>query len=121
MALILAIESSCDETAAAVSKDGREILSNVVATQIAEHRLYGGVVPEIASRRHTENINAVVKEAMEKSFASYELAQAKEYKAKLNYERIKKLYQDKLTSKASLEDAEIEYKEASANVLNAFQ
>ena len=47
---ILAIESSCDETAAAVSKDGREILSNVVATQIAEHRLYGGVVPEIASR-----------------------------------------------------------------------
>ncbi|MBR3920682.1 MAG: tRNA (adenosine(37)-N6)-threonylcarbamoyltransferase complex transferase subunit TsaD, partial [Oscillospiraceae bacterium] len=64
---ILGIESSCDETAAAVSKDGREILSNVVATQIAEHRLYGGVVPEIASRRHTENINAVVKEAMEKS------------------------------------------------------
>lgn len=64
---ILAIESSCDETAAAVSKDGREILSNIVATQIAEHRLYGGVVPEIASRRHTENINAVVKEAMEKS------------------------------------------------------
>ncbi|MBR6696504.1 MAG: tRNA (adenosine(37)-N6)-threonylcarbamoyltransferase complex transferase subunit TsaD [Oscillospiraceae bacterium] len=64
---ILAIESSCDETAAAVSKDGREILSNVVATQIAEHRLYGGVVPEIASRIHTENINAVVKEAMEKS------------------------------------------------------
>ncbi|MBQ8727680.1 MAG: tRNA (adenosine(37)-N6)-threonylcarbamoyltransferase complex transferase subunit TsaD [Oscillospiraceae bacterium] len=64
---ILAIESSCDETAAAVSKDGREILSNVIATQIAEHRLYGGVVPEIASRRHTENINAVVKEAMEKS------------------------------------------------------
>ena len=63
----LAIESSCDETAAAVSKDGREILSNIVATQIAEHRLYGGVVPEIASRRHTENINAVVKEAMEKS------------------------------------------------------
>lgn len=64
---ILGIESSCDETAAAVSKDGREILSNVVATQIAEHRLYGGVVPEIASRRHTENINAVVKETMEKS------------------------------------------------------
>ena len=64
---ILAIESSCDETAAAVSKDGREILSNIVATQIAEHRLYGGVVPEIASRRHTENINAVVKETMKKS------------------------------------------------------
>ncbi len=64
---ILGIESSCDETAAAVVKDGREILSNVVATQIAEHRLYGGVVPEIASRRHTENISTVVSEAIEKS------------------------------------------------------
>ena len=49
---ILAIESSCDETAAAVT-EGREVLSNIVATQIAEHKIYGGVVPEIASRRHT--------------------------------------------------------------------
>ncbi|MBR5154155.1 MAG: efflux RND transporter periplasmic adaptor subunit [Alphaproteobacteria bacterium] len=63
--------------------------------------------------------SSTLKEHMEKSYASYELALAKESKAKLNYERIKKLYSDKLTSKASLEDAEISYKEASANVLNA--
>lgn len=62
--LILGIESSCDETSTAVVKDGREILSNVVATQIPEHRLYGGVVPEIASRRHTENICYVTREAL---------------------------------------------------------
>lgn len=61
---ILAIESSCDETAAAVVEDGRKILSNIVATQIEEHRLYGGVVPEIASRRHCESIAAVVDEAL---------------------------------------------------------
>ncbi len=58
---ILGIESSCDETAASVCIDGRTILSNVVASQIDEHRLYGGVVPEIASRRHAENISWVVK------------------------------------------------------------
>ncbi|MFI3206144.1 MAG: tRNA (adenosine(37)-N6)-threonylcarbamoyltransferase complex transferase subunit TsaD [Clostridia bacterium] len=63
--LILAIESSCDETAAAVVKDGREVLSNAVASQIDEHRLYGGVVPEIASRMHSEAIVAVTKEALE--------------------------------------------------------
>ena len=57
---ILAIESSCDETAAALVEDGRTVLSSVVNTQIEEHKLYGGVVPEIASRRHTENICAVV-------------------------------------------------------------
>ena len=61
---ILAIESSCDETAAAVIRDGREIISSVVATQIEEHKLYGGVVPEIASRRHCESICGVVKEAL---------------------------------------------------------
>ena len=65
--LILGIESSCDETAAAVVKDGREILSNVVATQIATHALYGGVVPEIASRAHTEAISGVVEEALSKA------------------------------------------------------
>ncbi len=64
---ILAIESSCDETAAAVVRDGREIISSVVATQIEEHKLYGGVVPEIASRRHCESISAVVSEALEKA------------------------------------------------------
>ncbi|MDO5137574.1 MAG: tRNA (adenosine(37)-N6)-threonylcarbamoyltransferase complex transferase subunit TsaD [Oscillospiraceae bacterium] len=62
--LILGVESSCDETSVAVVEDGRSILSNVVATQIPEHRLYGGVVPEIASRRHTENICAVTREAL---------------------------------------------------------
>ncbi len=64
---ILSIESSCDETAAAVIRDGREIVSSVVATQIEEHRLYGGVVPEIASRRHCESIVGVVNEALEKA------------------------------------------------------
>ena len=61
---ILAIESSCDETAAAVVEDGRKVLSSVVATQLAEHALYGGVVPEIASRRHVENIVPVVEQAL---------------------------------------------------------
>lgn len=62
--LILGIESSCDETAAAVVKNGREILSNVINTQIDLHKKYGGVVPEIASRKHIQNIDAVVEEAL---------------------------------------------------------
>lgn len=62
--LILGIESSCDETAASVVKDCRQICSSVVSTQIEEHRKYGGVVPEIASRRHCENILGVVKKAL---------------------------------------------------------
>ena len=62
--LILAIESSCDETAASVVKNGRTILSNVISSQIALHTLYGGVVPEIASRKHIEKINQVVEEAL---------------------------------------------------------
>lgn len=61
---ILGIESSCDETAAAVVEDGRRILSNVIASQAEEHRQYGGVVPELASRRHCENILWVVKKAL---------------------------------------------------------
>lgn len=61
---ILAIESSCDETAAAVVEDGRTVLSSVVASQVEEHRLYGGVVPEIASRRHAEAIVPVVSQAL---------------------------------------------------------
>lgn len=61
---ILAIESSCDETAAAVVKDGREALSNVIFSQIELHRLYGGVVPEIASRKHIEKINQTIREAL---------------------------------------------------------
>ncbi len=61
---ILAIESSCDETAAAVVKNGREILSNVISSQIDLHTLYGGVVPEIASRKHIEKINQVIESAL---------------------------------------------------------
>ena len=57
--LILGIESSCDETAAAVVRNGREVLSNVISSQIAIHTEYGGVVPEIASRKHIENIKAM--------------------------------------------------------------
>ncbi len=61
---ILGFESTCDETAAAVVKDGREVCSNVIATSVAEQALYGGVVPEIASRRHAENISAVAEKAL---------------------------------------------------------
>ena len=67
---ILGIETSCDETAAAVVKDGHEVLSNVVYTQIPLHQPYGGVVPEIASRAHVEKIRQVVGEAMRNAFAS---------------------------------------------------
>jgi N6-L-threonylcarbamoyladenine synthase len=62
--LILAIETSCDETAAAVVKNGREVLSNIISSQIELHKLYGGVVPEIASRKHIEKINQVIEEAL---------------------------------------------------------
>ena len=62
---ILAIESSCDETAAAVVVNGREVRSNVISSQIALHTLYGGVVPEIASRKHIEKINQVITQALE--------------------------------------------------------
>lgn len=65
--LILAIESSCDETAAAVVKNGREVLSNIISSQIALHTLYGGVVPEIASRKHIEKINQVIEEALKEA------------------------------------------------------
>ncbi|MFW6022402.1 MAG: tRNA (adenosine(37)-N6)-threonylcarbamoyltransferase complex transferase subunit TsaD [Halanaerobiaceae bacterium] len=65
--IILAVETSCDETAAAVIKNGLEVLSNVVASQIDWHRKFGGVVPEIASRKHLELINPVIEEALEKA------------------------------------------------------
>ena len=71
--LILAIESSCDETAAAVVKNGREVCSNIISSQIDLHTLYGGVVPEIASRKHIEKINQVIEEALRVS--GYELTQ----------------------------------------------
>ena len=67
---ILAIESSCDETAAAVTEE-RRVLSSIVSTQIAEHRIYGGVVPEIASRRHTEAISAVCEDALKATGITY--------------------------------------------------
>ena len=67
MTMILAIESSCDETACAVVRDGNQILSNIVSSQINVHTLYGGVVPEVASRIHVENISAVVAEALQKA------------------------------------------------------
>ncbi|MCK5796627.1 MAG: tRNA (adenosine(37)-N6)-threonylcarbamoyltransferase complex transferase subunit TsaD, partial [Deltaproteobacteria bacterium] len=62
---ILGIESSCDETAAAVVEDGRTVLSNIVSSQIAIHRPYGGVVPELASRHHVQNIVPVVQDALD--------------------------------------------------------
>ena len=68
--LILAIESSCDETAAAVVEEGRTICSNVVSSQIDVHRKFGGVVPEVASRIHTENISVVVEEALQQAQVS---------------------------------------------------
>ena len=65
--IILGIESSCDETSVSVVKNGREVLSNVINTQISIHELYGGVVPEIASRKHVENISPVMKEALKEA------------------------------------------------------
>ncbi|MCR5792210.1 MAG: tRNA (adenosine(37)-N6)-threonylcarbamoyltransferase complex transferase subunit TsaD [Lachnospiraceae bacterium] len=70
--LILGIESSCDETAAAVVKNGRDVLSNVIYSQIDTHTLYGGVVPEIASRKHIEKINPVIKKALEEANVTLE-------------------------------------------------
>ena len=63
----LAIESSCDETSVAVLLDGREVLSNVIASQIKVHQVFGGVVPEIASRHHLDNVNRVADEAMKEA------------------------------------------------------
>ncbi len=70
--MILAIESSCDETAASVVKNGREVLSNVIFTQIDLHTRYGGVVPEIASRKHIEKINQVIEEALARAEVTLE-------------------------------------------------
>ncbi|OIJ11359.1 tRNA (adenosine(37)-N6)-threonylcarbamoyltransferase complex transferase subunit TsaD [Anaerobacillus alkalilacustris] len=70
--IILAIETSCDETAAAVIKNGTEILSNVVASQIESHKRFGGVVPEIASRHHVEQITIIIEEAMKEANKTFE-------------------------------------------------
>lgn len=73
---IISIESSCDETAAAVVEDGRKVLSSVISSQVEEHKIYGGVVPEIASRRHSENISAVVSKALEDAGCTYDSVDA---------------------------------------------
>src|SRR5665647_3498090 len=65
--LTMAIESSCDETSVAIVRNGREILSNIISSQIEVHKVFGGVVPEIASRHHLKNINGVAKEALEEA------------------------------------------------------
>ena len=70
--LILAIETSCDETAAAIVKNGREIAANVVASQIDSHQRFGGVVPEIASRHHVEQMTMVLEEAMKEAKTAWE-------------------------------------------------
>ena len=69
---IMGIESSCDETSVAIVKNGREVLSNVINSQIKIHELYGGVVPEIASRCHTEVINEIMKESLKEANMSLE-------------------------------------------------
>lgn len=68
--LTLGIETSCDETAVSVVADGREVLSNIISTQISIHTQFGGVVPEIASRRHLENINDVLERALDEAGVS---------------------------------------------------
>ena len=70
--LTLAIETSCDETSVAVIKNGREILSNIIASQIDIHKKFGGVVPEIASRKHIESINNIIQEALNKAEVGFE-------------------------------------------------
>ena len=65
--MIMAIETSCDETSIAILRDGKELLANVVSSQIDKHKEYGGVMPEIASRLHVENIGVVLKEALEQA------------------------------------------------------
>ena len=69
---ILGIESSCDETACSIVKNGKEVISNVVATQIDVHKQFGGVLPEVASRIHVENISMVIEEALTKANMSVE-------------------------------------------------
>ena len=65
--ITLAVESSCDETSVAVLKNGREVLSNIINTQVDLHKKFGGVVPEVASRKHIENIDVVLQEALDKT------------------------------------------------------
>ena len=70
--VILSIETSCDETSIAILKDGKELLANIVSTQIETHKQFGGVMPEVASRLHVENITVCIEEAMTKANLKYE-------------------------------------------------
>src|SRR5262245_53249156 len=70
--LVLGIETSCDETAAAIVRDGREIVSSVIASQIATHKRFGGVVPELASREHLDKIVSIVEESLTRASARRE-------------------------------------------------
>lgn len=70
--ITLAIESSCDETACAVLKNGREVLSNIISTQIELHKKFGGVVPEVASRKHIENIPMVVQQSLDEAKVTFD-------------------------------------------------
>lgn len=70
--ITMAIETSCDETSCAILRDGREVLSNVISSQIETHKQYGGVVPEIASRKHIESINLIIQEALDQAGCSFD-------------------------------------------------
>ena len=70
--IVLGIETSCDETSASIVKNGREVLSNSINTQIKIHEQFGGVVPEIASRKHIESISVVVKDALDKAKMTFD-------------------------------------------------
>ena len=85
---LLAIESSCDETAAAVVENGRTVLSSVVASQIEEHKLYGGVVPEIASRRHSEAIVGVTKQALEQAHVTLKERHCRYLRSRINWSTV---------------------------------
>ncbi|KPU26930.1 O-sialoglycoprotein endopeptidase [Caloranaerobacter sp. TR13] len=70
--ITLAIETSCDETSVAIVKNGREVLSNIISSQIEIHKKFGGVVPEVASRKHIENINIIIQEALDKANVTFD-------------------------------------------------
>ena len=72
--LIFGIETSCDETACAIIKDGREVISNVVASQIKTHEIFGGVVPEVAAREHLDTINVVINETFENAKKDFNIS-----------------------------------------------
>src|SRR5699024_4318539 len=70
--LVLAIETSCDETSSAIIKDGREVLSNIISSQIDIHKRFGGVVPEVASRKHIEAINNIIQKSLDQARCTFD-------------------------------------------------